>query len=346
VIRVLVVQTARLGDAVLTTPLLDALASRYGPVDVVTTPAVAPLLETHPAVRRVIPFDKRGDDRGLSGLRRAARRIREQNYREAYLPHGSWRSALLARLAGVPNRVGFDDAPGRWLYTRPRPRPAGGTHQADRLLSLAGDSEPGRPSRSLSLGLTPDDRAGARRALGRWGVPVPFVAIAPGAARATKRWPHFAQLCRLLADQVGVVAIGGPEDRSLRLEPAVNFAGLLSPRESAAVLALAQVAVTNDSFALHAAQAVGTPVVALFGPSLPEMGFGPRGPRDRALGVAGLACRPCSVNGGRRCPMRHHRCMIALEPETVRDTLMAMLSPTPSPPPALSAPSAPPAPLS
>jgi len=61
----LVIQTAFLGDVVLTTPLLEALAQRYGPVDVVTTPAAAPLLETHPAVRRVIPYDKRAKDGGL-----------------------------------------------------------------------------------------------------------------------------------------------------------------------------------------------------------------------------------------------------------------------------------------
>src|SRR2546422_10743168 len=63
----LVVQTAFLGDVVLTTPLLAALAERHGPVDVVTTPAAAPLLETHPAVRRGRGHDKRGRGRGLAG---------------------------------------------------------------------------------------------------------------------------------------------------------------------------------------------------------------------------------------------------------------------------------------
>ena len=60
----------------LTTPLLEVLAARHGPVDVVTTPAAAPLLETHPAVRRVIPYDKKGRDRGLRGLFRLARTLR------------------------------------------------------------------------------------------------------------------------------------------------------------------------------------------------------------------------------------------------------------------------------
>ena len=80
----------------LTTPLLEALAARYGPVDVVTTPAAAPLIETHPAVRRVIPYDKKGRDRGLGGLVRLARALRAEQYECAYLPHRSLRTALAA----------------------------------------------------------------------------------------------------------------------------------------------------------------------------------------------------------------------------------------------------------
>src|SRR3989449_3590394 len=100
----LVIQTAFLGDVVLTTPLLEVLAARHGPVDVVTTPAATPLLETHPAVRRVIPYDKKGRDRGLAGLFRLARALRAEQYECAYLPHRSLRTALAAWLARIPQR--------------------------------------------------------------------------------------------------------------------------------------------------------------------------------------------------------------------------------------------------
>ena len=83
---VLVIQTAFLGDVVLTTSLLTRLAARYGPVDVVTTPAAAELLETHPAVRHVIPYDKRGADRGLGGFRRLAERLTEHAVRRRVPP--------------------------------------------------------------------------------------------------------------------------------------------------------------------------------------------------------------------------------------------------------------------
>src|SRR3989441_10829025 len=123
----LVIQTAFRGDVVLTTPLLEVLAARHGPVDVVTTPAAAPLIETHPAVRRVIAYDKKGRDRGLGGLLRLATALRAEQYECAYLPHRSLRTALAAWLARIPQPGGFGDGL-RSLYTHVRPG-AGGGHR-------------------------------------------------------------------------------------------------------------------------------------------------------------------------------------------------------------------------
>ena len=72
----LVIQTAFLGDVVLTTPLISVLAGRHGPVDVVTTPAAVALLETHPGVHSVIRYDKHGADKGLRGMRRLSSELR------------------------------------------------------------------------------------------------------------------------------------------------------------------------------------------------------------------------------------------------------------------------------
>src|SRR5437879_13456867 len=93
----LVIQTAFLGDVVLTTPLLAALAARHGPVDIVTTPPAALLVETQPAIRRTISYDKRGADRGWEGLRRLARTLRQEPYWRAYLPHRYLRRAAAHR---------------------------------------------------------------------------------------------------------------------------------------------------------------------------------------------------------------------------------------------------------
>ena len=320
----LVIQTAFLGDVVLTTPLLAALAARHGPVDVVTTPAAAPLVETHPAVRRVVPYDKRGRDRGWGGLRDLGRRLRAERYERAYLPHKSLRTAVLALLARIPARIGFHDG---WpfFYTEVRRRPAAG-HEIDRLLALAD-----QPSAAYapSLHPTPDDDRAAGAALAAAGIGdgAGFVAVAPGSIWGSKRWPYYGELAGRLAAHTPVVVVGGPEDAGLGEEilravgpsgrRAVNVCGKLTLRQSAALIKRAAVLVTNDSAPLHVATAMGTPIVAVFGPTLPEFGFGPIKSGDLALGVEGLDCRPCSRHGPPRCPLGHHRCMRDLAPEVV-----------------------------
>jgi lipopolysaccharide heptosyltransferase II len=305
----LVLQTAFLGDVVLTTPLLETLAARHGPVDVVTTPAAAPLVETHPAVRHVIRYDKKGRDGGPRGLLRLARTLRAERYDWAYLPHRSLRTALVAWLARVPRRVGFEDG---WplFYTDVRPRPKTG-HEIDRLLALAG----GAMTRAKpTLATTGEDRAATEAFLEAHGVETPFVALAPGSIWGSKRWPYYGELAQRLAGRVGIVVVGGPEDAGLadEIAGAVNACGKLTLRQSVEAIRRAALLVTNDSAPLHFAQAVGTPTVAIFGSTVPAFGFGPRGPRDQVAGIDGLPCRPCSAHGPASCPLGHHRCMRAL----------------------------------
>ena len=132
--RCLVIQTAFLGDVVLTTPLLSVLARREGPVDVLTTPAAASLLESHPAVATVIKYDKRGTGRGWHGFRQIGNLLRERRYRRVYLPHRSARSAALALWSGARERIGFADSPAAITYTRRVARPQDG-HEVERLLT-------------------------------------------------------------------------------------------------------------------------------------------------------------------------------------------------------------------
>jgi heptosyltransferase-2 len=316
---VVVIQTAFLGDVVLTTGLLAYLAERFGPVDVVTTPAAAALLETHPAVRRVLAYDKRGADRGIGGLVRTSGKLRRAGYARAYLPHRSVRSAALALLAGIPERIGFAGSAGALAYTRAVPRPATG-HEAERILALA-QPDRGLPAR-VALGLTAQDRHEAAAWLAAHGVAQPFVAMAPGSIWGTKRWPGYPELAARIAEPV--VIIGGPEDRALGEAIAAVApdrvhvaAGALSLRGSAALLERARLLVTNDSAPLHLGSAAGTRTVAIFGPTIPGFGFGPRGGSDRIVELTGLPCRPCSTHGPEVCPLGHHRCMRELGVDVV-----------------------------
>ena len=347
----LVVQTSFLGDVVLTTPLLAELARR-GPVDVVVRPDAAPLLARNPAVRRVVVYDKRGAARGLRGLwalggalRQGVRRDREAHAgasHTAYLAQGSPRSALLALLAGYTRRVGFDTSrQARPLYTRVV-RYRADRHHAERLwsLSAADDARPTREQLRPRLYPGRDERravdellAGAPDALGD-----PLVALAPGSVWATKRWPYYAELAARLAEHARVVVVGGGADRELAAAVAaacppgrvIDATGRLSLLASAELIRRAAALVTNDSAPQHLASAMGTPTLTIFGPTVPEFGFGPLAPGSRVAGHDGLACRPCHAHGPPACPLGHWRCMRELTPETVVGLASRMLAAAPA----------------
>ena len=329
----LVIQTSFLGDTVLTTPLLAQLANR-GAVDVVTTPAAAALLANHPAVRTLIAYDKRGEDRGLLGLWRLSRRLRALGYDVAFLAQGSWRSAALALLAGIPSRIGFSTSAGRLLYTK-RVTYRDDLHHAARLLMLARpngrEPTPGELRPSLAPGGAERETVDAfLRAHGvRDGERL--IALAPGSVWATKRWPYYPQLAEALADAARIVVVGSSADSELAkaivaaAPGALDATGRLSLLASAELIGRSHVIVTNDSAPMHLASAMGTPTVAIFGPTVPDFGFGPLAPRASVVGRDTLPCRPCDRHGPQRCPLGHHRCMRELTPTAVAERARALL---------------------
>ena len=318
----LVIQTAFLGDVVLTTPLLTRLAETFGPVDVLATPAAAVLLRGHPAVRDAIAYDKRARDAGVRGWLRIAKTLRKRDYDRVYLPHRSVRSAALAIATDSTTRVGFSDSPAAWTYSA-RVEPTG-NHETERIASLAGPGPVPRPS----LGLTEAERREAVEWLEKAGVRREFVALAPGSVWATKRWPYYADLATRIPGSI--VVVGGSEDRDagdeiVSRDPARirSATGELPLRISAALIERASALVTNDSAPLHIAGAVGTRVVAIFGPTVPAFGFGPLGAKDAIAEVHHLTCRPCSKHGPMVCPLIHHRCMKDLSVDEVMAALEA-----------------------
>jgi heptosyltransferase II len=318
----LVVQTSFLGDTVLTTPLIGYLAERAA-VDVVVTAASAPLLANNLSIRHVIVYDKRGQDRGVGGFVRLVRRLRANRYAAAYLAQGSARSAALALAAGVGQRVGFVTSAGRRLYTSRVPY-IENDHHAVRLLRLAAGNVELTPA-MLRPRLFPGDaeRRSVDALLARhgWGGE-PLIALAPGSVWATKRWPQYAELAAEIDGRLAI--IGSAADRQLAVEitravgpRAIDCTGSLSLLASAELIGRARMLVTNDSAPLHLASAMGTPTVAIFGPTVPEFGFGPLAPRSTVLGITTLTCRPCDRHGPKRCPLGHWRCMREITPRDV-----------------------------
>jgi heptosyltransferase-2 len=339
----LVVQTSFLGDVVLTTPLVRELATR-GPVDIVVTPAAAPLLANNPYIRRVFVYDKRAADAGFRGLWRLLRRLRGEAAerrvtsaeRRAFLAQGSIRSATIALLAGCRERIGFSTAAGRALYTRTVLR-RDDRHHAERLWRLAFPDRPEiEPSaETLRPQLYPglveveavDTLLGVRDG-------APFVALAPGSVWATKRWPYYAELAARLARTHRLVIVGGADDadaagdiaRAVPTERVLDATGRLTLLASAELIGRAALLVTNDSSPQHLASAMGTPTLTIFGPTVPDFGFGPLAPGSATVGRERLACRPCHHHGPAKCPLGHWRCMRELDVDRVEAAARAVLA--------------------
>jgi len=330
--HILVIQTAFIGDAVLTLPLIQILKRNYpsAEIDVIVVPRSAELFHNHPAVKRIIEYDKREKDRGVRGFFRLLGRLRERNYDLAVVPHRSFRSASLARLGGIPVRVGFHTSTGRFFFTQ-SVRYQKEIHEIDRNLSLLQGIGMRFDGRELpNLFPSSKDVSAIDEFLASSNVPKgnKIIAIAPGTIWNTKRWlkERFSELSSFFVN-LGyvVVLVGGPEDQALCMEiqrqtvgrAVVNTSGRLTLLQSAELLRRCRLLVSNDSAPMHLAVAMRTPVVAIFGATVPAFGFAPYGDRDVVVETTGLACRPCSIHGSEKCPIKTFVCMKDITSERV-----------------------------
>ncbi len=336
---VLVIQTAFLGDVILTLSVAQVLRSLEPglPVDMMVVPRTAAVLTGHPDIRETLIYDKRGADAGVGGFFRMMKEVKRRGYGCALVPHRSLRSALLARMAGIPVRVGFDTSAGSMLFTRIVPY-GGELHEIARNLRLLEALGVDRPAHvAPRLYPTDEQKKTVSGFLAAFeGAPsAPLIAIAPGTVWNTKRWPpeRFATLAGgLVSRGYGVILVGGVEDAGLCREIAaagggiriMNACGKFPVLGSAELIRRSALLVCNDSAPLHLATAVGTPILAIFGATIPGFGFGPTGPRDAVMETGGLSCRPCSIHGGDRCPVGTFECMTRITPEMVLDAVVSM----------------------
>ena len=325
--RILIVQTGFIGDIILTTPLLAALAQRYpgAELSLLTTPVGCQLFGSNPLLTEVVPFDKRSTESGLFGLFAKAKSLRERNYDIVFSLHKSYRTAALLFLARIPKRYGFKTASASFLYSKTCERLTG-SHEVLRngsILRCVGDELTAEEA-EMTLAVSEEAHSVAATMIERFSGKR-FVAMAPGSVWATKRWPaqHFAELAEHVSKAgFQVVLIGGPGDVEVADEveskcasTLTNLVAKTSLEESAALIARSAAVVCNDSGPLHMASAMKTPVLVFFCATVPEFGFGPWKTNSRILGVEGLTCRPCGRHGKQYCPTSTHACQLKLLPE-------------------------------
>ena len=340
--RIGVWNTAFLGDAVLTLPLIQSLALAFpaASIDFYVRGGLASLFTGHPALRHVIAYDKRGSARGGAGAVAMCRQVAAQQYDLWVSPHTSLRSSAVAFASRAPVRVGYEEAVlSRLCYTHRVGRGFGQKHEVERLLALL---EPlGVPPASVWPELPIASAARAEAEAWFATVPGPVLGMHPGSTWPTKCWPveYFAELaCTALEAGASVVLFAGKDeiDKTDAIEAAVhqrmgeaagrcfNLGGKLGLGVLGAYIGRVSAYVTNDSGPMHLAWPQRVPVVALFGPTDASLGFAPKGESAVVMGVE-LPCRPCGLHGAKVCPQGHHGCMRQLSPGLVWESVQGML---------------------
>jgi heptosyltransferase-2 len=330
--RLLFLDTAYLGDCLLSLPLLEALAQsgKNFEIGVVTTPLAQDLFARRPGVVEVFVWDKR-KDKTPWGLYKTAKRLEGFGAALAVSAHKSARSAVLLALARVPLRVGFSTAKLSFLYHAlvPEDTTLPVVKRKLRLLSALGLPVPERCVPLSDPGVDQAQKARVQAMLVQVFGYLPFelVGLAPGSVWQTKRWPveHFIELIKMFKVRLGMecVLIGGQEDRTIAREiqkglpfPLADFTGRTTIGELFAAIQALKLLVSNDSAPMHVAFLLGVPVLGIFGPTTARFGFVPFGENTRVAEIE-LSCRPCARHGGRRCPKGHFLCMRGLDPEKV-----------------------------
>jgi heptosyltransferase-2 len=335
---ILVIAPSWIGDAVMSLGAVRVLRRERPEACIValTRPSLSELYEGIDEIDAALVYDPRGSDRGLSGLRAAARRIRAEGFDACLLLPNAFRAAAFARLAGIPERWGYATDSRGFLLTRrvpPAPRPFG-RHQAYYYLELMSGLGFHSSAPDVSLKASDGDRERARALLEGegWDGKATLVGVHPGATNShAKIWSaaRFGAVMEKLAGSMGarVVVLGGSSEGSLANEvrealdePPLMLQGKTSLGELIGVLSELSLFLSNDSGPMHLAAALGIPTLAIFGPTDPSE-TGPFGPRTRVVREP-VECSPCLY---RDCPI-DHRCMERVGVGRVYEEAMGLAS--------------------
>ncbi len=333
--KILLVQTSWLGDTILSTPVIAAIKSIYPDAELylLTTVLSAELVRRDPLLAGVLTYDKRGQDRGFSGISRTCRRIRDLRFDRVYSLHKSYRTALLLWCSRIPRRIGFTNARLGFLYHIRRPRPAS-EHDVIRNLSIL-SAEISAEAFNSRLRLFPPAAEDMRPAVQEVLHHVQdFIIMVPGSAWPTKMWPWegYRQVAaRLLERGHPVLLLGAAAEAAVAEKVAqgldvINLAGKTNVSEAMLVVSRARLMICNDSMALHLASAFQIPTVAIFCSTSPAFGFGPWQNRAIVVQRDDLPCKPCGSHGYKRCPNNTEACMKDLSASRVLQAADALLT--------------------
>jgi heptosyltransferase-2 len=338
--KVLILQTAFLGDLILSTSFFHAVRKVHPDaiIHLVCNLGTEQILEGNPDLNLVIPLDKKKIKKHLFGFISFALGLRKEKYTIVYAAHFSFRSSLMSYLTGAPVRVGYAESGFSFLHTKTVPRPKTGPHEVEKLFSLLPIDPTDYPKdRDRRPFLFPkSDDISSFRKTSQTILPnnEPYIILAPSSLWETKRLPEekfvsiISQILRKRTETI--VLIGSKADEKiqdrifqlLKIEPLKekerarlhSLIGKTSLGELAVWIQNASAIVSNDSSPVHFASAFDTPTIMIYGATIPAFGYSSLATRQKILEVPDLSCRPCGIHGGNSCPRSHFKCMLDQDP--------------------------------
>jgi heptosyltransferase-2 len=337
--KILIIQTAYLGDVILTLPVVQNIKKQLpgAEIDFLCIPQTEAVLQNNPYIRELIVYDKRGKKK-FSKLKNIISRVRESKYNIVISPHRSFRSALITHFSGAGLIAGFDKNSMSGLLTH-RVGYIKNTHEILRNLELI-KAVPGisltKENQVLKPELFPsdEDTEAVKKFLAPHFYPPQagkhsthskhLVALAPCSKWFTKQLTvnkTIEIISGLIKSGYNVVLIGGNEDAPFckNVEGEVsstnllNLCGKLTPLQSEVVIRKSACLVSVDSAAAHLGASTDTPVVQVYGSTVPAFGFYPLTSKSVIIENKMLACRPCTDHGRNSCPLKHFKCIEELD---------------------------------
>lgn len=315
--KMLVIQTAFIGDVVLATGILEKLHAYFpgAMISILVRKGNESLFTGHPFIHDVLVWDKKRTK--YANLFAVLKQVRRNKYDLVINVQRFAATGILTAFSGGKQTIGFDKNPFSFLFS-----------DVVRHVISDGDHTMHEIERNHELiRAFTDDKAAKPRlypsaadsaAVAGWKTR-PYVCIAPASVWFTKQFPkeQWIQLVRALPEPLQVFLLGAPGDQSLCEEivaacggrSVVNLAGKLRFLESAALQQDAVMNYVNDSAPMHFASSVNAPVTAVYCSTIPAFGFGPLSDNSHVVEVAEpLLCRPCGLHGKKACPQAHFNC--------------------------------------
>ncbi len=335
--RVLVIQTAFLGDAILTLPLIQVIQKKIKNtiIDVVAIEATKEIFESSPFVNETIVLKKKKQEKSLVKTIQFAYKLKRKKYDIIYSPHRSFRTSLIVFLSGVKETYGFNNASFSFVYKYQR-KYNPNIHEVARNISLFDEDLINKKWNVLpECRITEREEIKVSKLLSSLPNINKTIAIAPGSVWETKKYPtnYYIEIINyLILKSYNVILLGGINDAQLCqvIEKEVkdnilNLTGKLSITESIAIISKSDLIICNDSAPTHMAMCADAKVLTIYCSTVPEFGFYPYNNASQYISYDELDCKPCGIHGHNSCPVETFDCGKKLLPELVIKKLENML---------------------